>query len=170
YRHPSSRTPSRYLRCPLKLGNLPWQLAAKAGHCTPAEQLSPRLEDGIINFDDAEEYDAERDQWCRYYRAAKKPHEPKATGDKADSVSQQTETKDKANRAVDALVDTSEKLAKNLCKVVEGVGPKLTGDQSELAAFVERLRETRSALDQQCKEIDQILERIGFGDREEKAA
>ncbi|MCT7361256.1 hypothetical protein [Mycolicibacterium llatzerense] len=71
---------------------------------------------------------------------------------------------------MDALVDTSEKLAKNLCKVVEGVGPKLTGDQSELAAFVERLRETRSALDQQCKEIDQILERIGFGDREEKAA
>jgi hypothetical protein len=143
-----------------------WQLAADDGKCPHAEALSP--DDEVL--DDIEEDDEDHTQelWAKYLQMAKEPQEPKATGTKAGSGSKSTKggTADKVSQAVDALTKTSEQLSEKLVKVVSGVGPKLMGDDADLKAFVEQLRQTRFELDRQCREIDQLLERIGFADAE----
>ena len=70
---------------------------------------------------------------------------------------------------MEALANSSEQLSKNLIKVIDGVGTKLRGDEAGLAQFAEQLRQTRFVLDEQCREIDRILERIGFGDTDPTA-
>jgi hypothetical protein len=57
-----------------------------------------------------------------------------------------------------------------LIKVLDGVGPTLRGDAAELGRYAEELRHTRSELDGYCQEIDQILDRIGFGDTDADAS
>ena len=68
-----------------------------------------------------------------------------------------------------ALNAASEQLSKNLLKVLNGVGVKLLGDDADLAKFAD-LYNRQFALDRQCREIDQLLDRIGFGDVEPKDA
>ncbi|KQH75838.1 hypothetical protein AO501_12375 [Mycobacterium gordonae] len=143
-----------------------WQLAADDKLCPSAEQLSPDSDDGLR--DDIDEDDNHtREMWLKYLQQAREPREPGTRGAKAGSRSKATtgDTAEKDSQAVEALTDISDKLAKNLVKVFNGVGPKLMGDEAGLAAYVEKLRHTRFELDKQCREIDQLLERIGFGDQ-----
>lgn len=143
-----------------------WQLAAEDGHCPPAEQMSPDSDDGLRDDIDKDD-DHAREMWSKYLQQAREAREPGTTrGAKAGSGSKATaDTAEKVSQAVEALTDASDKLAKNLVKVINGVGPKLMGDDAGLAAYVEKLRHTRFELDRQCREIDQLLERIGFGDQ-----
>jgi hypothetical protein len=53
--------------------------------------------------------------------------------------------------------------------VLNDVGSILVGDPADLARLAEDLRQTRFVLDQYCREIDQLLERIGFGDRDSES-
>ncbi|WP_155770491.1 hypothetical protein [Mycobacterium asiaticum] len=143
-----------------------WQLAAEGGHCLPAEQMSPDSDDGLRDDIDKDD-DHAREMWSKYLQQAREAREPGTRGAKAGSGSKATtsDTAEKVSQAVEALSDTSDKLAKNLVKVLNGVGSKLRGDEAGLAAYVEKLRRTRFELDRQCREIDQLLERIGFGDQ-----
>jgi hypothetical protein len=146
-----------------------WELAADEGLCQHARDLSPGDED----LDDIEEDDEHtREKWSKFLEKAKKPKEPGTDGSKSGSGSKSATdgTPDiKVNQAVESFVETSEQLSKRLRKVVDGVGPKLMGDNAGLAQFVEDLRQARAALDRQCREIDQLLQRIGFGDTEPAA-
>jgi hypothetical protein len=142
-----------------------WQLAAEDGKCPHAETLSP--DDEVL--DDIEEDDEHtREMWSKYLEKARTPAKPGGAGGTTGKSG--GTSSDKGTQAVEALTGTSDKLSKNLQKVVNGVGPKLMGDDAELKAFVEQLRQTRFELDRQCREIDQLLERIGFADGEADAA
>lgn len=144
-----------------------WQLAADDGKCPHAETLSPDDEvlDGIEEDDEHT-----RELWSKYLEKARTPAKPRGSGggtaDTKTSDSGGSTSGDKVSQAVDALNKASEQLSRNVVKVINGVGPKLMGDKSDLAAFVEELRQTRFELDKHCREIDQLLERIGFGDVE----
>jgi hypothetical protein len=153
-----------------------WELAAEAGHCTPAEELGPGDEDPLLELDNSTP--EHRELWRKFYRQGRESTngsestQPSQTGSKPGSAS--TSTKDgtpdtKVGQAMEALANTSEQLSKNLVKVVAGVGTKLMGDDAALAKFAEDLRQTRAALDQYCRDIDQLLERIGFGDTEDQS-
>jgi hypothetical protein len=145
-----------------------WQLAADAGQCPHAESMSPDDDQALDHIDEEDEHT--RDQWLVYYRKARDgggQSQSGQSGNKAGSGSKSTNTstaETKAWKAVEALAKTSEQLSEKLVKVVSST--PLQGEDAELARFVEELRHTRSVLDKHCREIDLVLERIGYGDEE----
>lgn len=144
-----------------------WQLAANDGNCPHAETLAP--DDEVL--DDIEEDDQHtREMWSKYLQKAKEPREPKDSNANGSCQGPQaasdpgSRSETRVSQAVEALAKTSEQLSEKLVKVVN-VTP-LQGEDEELAQFAEELRRTRFALDGYCREIDRVLQRIGFGDTE----
>lgn len=71
-----------------------WELAAEAGYCLPAKELSP----GDDDLDDFDEEDHERREiWTKFYQKAREPKKPK----QKQEVEQKPEPKETESKQVD---------------------------------------------------------------------
>lgn len=146
-----------------------WQLAADDGHCPHAENLEPNDDEALDHIEEDDQH--ARDLWLVYYRKARNDNREPQSGEHQNKASSGSNPKGAADntaaKAVEALAKTSEQLSEKLVKVVSAT--PLSGEDAELAQFVDQLRHTRFVLDRHCRDIDRVLARIGHGDNSEDA-